>query len=284
MSKQPKDPVVGEQLIFNILKELFITSFKWVNLPVEVNERYLELALFESGKVAFFEDDEVGFLTLKATLAGNLDVYYEPTKIRVMGGNGYQKELYNKKDTILIYNNFVRDTPTKRISDFAKRIYNLEKTIDINIHAQRTPIIIKCSKKQEFTLKNLYYKYDGFKPVLFVDDEMDLSKFAVMNTTAPFVADKLEEQKRKVWNEALSFIGIENNFSEKTERLTKNEVMVSNGLAIASRNSKLQARQKAVEKINEMFDLEIEVEINNLSFLEFENENNDELEEGELIE
>ena len=40
---------------------------------------FLELALFESGKVAFFEE-EIGFLTLKATLAGNLDVYYEPTK------------------------------------------------------------------------------------------------------------------------------------------------------------------------------------------------------------
>ena len=62
------------------MKELFITSFKWINLPEEVNERFLELALFESGKVAFFEDEEIGFLTLKATLAGNLDVYYEPTK------------------------------------------------------------------------------------------------------------------------------------------------------------------------------------------------------------
>lgn len=284
MIRNKNELEIGEYLIFNILKELFITSFKWINLPEEVNERFLELALFESGKVAFFEDEEIGFLTLKATLAGNLDVYYEPTKIRAMGGNGYQKELHNKKDTIIIYNNFVRDTPTKRISDFAKRIYNLERTIDINIHAQRTPIIIKCSKKQELTLKNLYKNYDGFKPVIFVDDNMDLSNFAVLKTDSPFVADKLEEQKRKLWNEALSFIGIENNFSEKNERLTKNEVMVSNGLAIANRNSKLLAREKAAKDINALFDLEIGIEVNNLSFLEFENENNAELEEGEEIE
>lgn len=272
----------GKYLIFNILKELFITSFKWENLPKEVNQRYLELALFEHGKVAFFEDDEIGFLTLKATNSGPLNVYYEPTKIRVQGGNGYQKELVNNKDTIIIYNNYVRDTPTTRIMDFAERIYNLERTIDINIHAQRTPIIIKCSKKQEFTLKNVYKNYDGYKPVMFVDEEMDLSKFAILNTNSPFVADKLEEQKRKLWNEALSFIGIENNFSEKNERLTKNEVLVSNGLAIANRNAKLQARQKAAEEINEMFGLDIEVTINNLSYLEFEGK--DPLEEGEVYE
>ena len=260
----------GKYLIYNILKELFITSFKWENLPSEVNQRYLELALFEYGKVAFFEDENIGFLTLKATLAGNLDVYYEPTKIRVIGGNGYQKQLTNKRDTVLIYNNYVRDTPTSRIMDYAERIFNLERTIDINIHAQRTPLIIKCSKKQEFTLKNIYKNYDGYKPVLFVDEEMDLSKFNVLNTNAPFVADKLEEQKRKLWNEALSFIGIENNFSEKNERLTKNEVLVSNGLAIANRNSKLQARQKACEDINKMFGLNVEVGINNLSYLEVE--------------
>lgn len=265
--------------IYNMLKELFITSFSWENLPPQINQRFMELSLFDYGKVAFFEDDVLGYLSLKANLAGQLDVYYEPTKIRAYGGNGYQRELTNHKDAVIIYNNYVRDTPAKRIKQFAKRIYNLERTIDINIHAQRTPIVIKCSKKQELTLKNLYQQYDGKKPVIFIDDEIDLEKkFQVLNTNSPYVADKLEEQKRKLWNEALSYIGIENNFSEKNERLTKNEVLVSNGLAIANRNSKLQARQKAVEEINKLFGLEISVEINNLSYLEVESDGGEEIE------
>lgn len=284
MNKDIIEETQGIYVIFNILKELFITSFKWNNLPKEVNQRFLELSLFEKGNVVFFHDEELGFLTLKGTLAGPLNVYYEPTKLRVMGGNGYQKQLINKEDSIIIYNNYVRDRPSCRIMDYAERIYNLERTIDINIHAQRTPILIKCSKKQELTLKNLYKKYDGYKPVIFVDEEMDLSKFDVLNTNSPYVADKLEEQKRKLWNEALSYIGIENNFSEKNERLTKNEVLVSNGLAIANRNSKFQSRQKAVEEINELFGLDIEVEVNNLSYLEFEGEQDFEELEGDLYE
>jgi len=266
----------GWVMIYNILKELFITCFKWEGLPNTVNQRYLELSLFDYGKCVFFQDDVVNkYLALKATLEGELNVYYEPTKVRAYGGNGYQKSLIvdpmkNERNGVVIYNNFVRDTSQKRIEDYAKRIYNIERTIDINVHGQKTPFAIGTDKRTELTLKNLYKQYDEYEPVIFVDNDLDLSKVKVFQTQAPYVADKLQEQKRKLWNEALSYIGIENNFSEKNERLTQNEVMVSNGLAIANRNAKLQAREKAVEDINELFGLEIEVKVNNLSFLQNE--------------
>jgi hypothetical protein len=284
MAKNINDNCVGTWVeIFNIFKELFIASFRWEGLPESINQRFLELALFENGRAVFFKDDILGHLGLKVANAGELNVYSEPSRIRAFGGNGnYQKELTNDKDSVIIYNNFVRDTPHTRIMTFAKRIYNIERTIDINIHAQRTPFLIKTSKKQEFTVRNLYQKYNEFEPLIVVDDDMDMSKLGVIQTNAPFIADKLEEQKRKLWNECLSYIGIENNFSEKNERLTQNEVMISNGLAIACRNSKLQSRQKAVEKINKMFGLQIEVDINNLSILEIE-ANNATNEGGDVI-
>ena len=257
--------------IYNILKELFITSFSWDNLPPSVNQRYMELSLFDYGRVAFFKDDILGCLALKATLAGQLDVYYEPTDIRVYGGGGYQETRRNGKDCVIIYNNFVRDTPHIRVLDYAKRIHQIERTIDINVHAQKTPILLKTSQKHLLTLKNFYKQYDDFEPVIIVDKDLDeMSKIGVVDTHAEFIARDLMDLKKQIWNEALSYIGIENNSAEKNERLTANEVMVSNGLAIASRNSKLQARQTAVEKINDMFGLFIEVDVNNLSIMDVE--------------
>jgi hypothetical protein len=257
--------------IYNILKELFMTSFSWKGLPPSVNQRFLELSLFDFGKVVFFKDDIMGHLTLKAIVAGTLDVYYEPTTIMAYGGNGYQKTLHSNKDCIIIYNNFVRDTPHIRVLDYAKRIHQIEKTIDINVHAQKTPILIKTSQKHLLTLKNFYKQYDEFEPVIIVDSDLDeLSKIGVVETNAEFIARDLMDLKKQIWNEALSYIGIENNSAEKNERLTANEVMVSNGLAVASRNAKLQARQEAVDKINELFGLSIEVDINNESVFEVE--------------
>lgn len=262
--------------IYNNLKELCITSFKWENLPNEINRRYLELTLFERGNIAFFRDDVMEkFLTLKTTSMGNLDVYGEPTKIQAFGHNGYLKVLKNYDECIVIYNNNVRDTPHLRLIDYAKRIYSIERTIDINLHAQRTPVLIKCTKKQEFTLNNLYRQYDEFKPVIITDVDIGAngSGICVLKTDAPYVADKMEEEKRKLWCEVLSYIGIENNFSEKNERLTRGEVLVSNGLAIANRKSKLESRQDAVEKINKMYSLNIKVSNNHLSVLDFEGDN-----------
>ena len=251
--------------IYYMLQELYISTFDYDNMPDTINKRFLELALFEVGKAVFFKDDTIGFLCLKATLEGNLNVYYEPTTIRAYGGNGYQKIVKNDIDSVMIYNNYMRYTPHERIIDYAKRIWNIERTIDINIQAQKTPIMIKTSKKQELTLKNLYRQYENFEPVVILDDDIDTGKISAIRTDAPFVVDKLQEEKRKLWNEILAFIGIENNSSEKNERLTANEVLLSNGLTIANRQSRFQARKNSIDKINQMFGLNIEVKVNNIS-------------------
>lgn len=256
--------------IFIQFKELYISAFKWENLPSTVNERFLELSLFDTGKVIFFRDELIGELALKGNLNGKLDVYGEPISLRVYGTNGYQKVVTNHKDAVIIYNNYSRTSPYQRLINFSQRIYNIERTIDINVHSQRTPILIKSSKKQELTLKNIYQDYDQYEPVIIVDEALDTGNLSVLKTDAPFVTDKLEEEKRKLWNEALSYIGIENNFSEKNERLTRGEVLVSNGLAIANKQSKINARQKAVEEINKVFGLNVEVKTNNLSILDIE--------------
>ena len=278
---EDKEPSGTYWNIFQNLKELYITSFKWNNLPGTVNERYLEESLFAYGKVAFFNDDNIGMLALKASLNGNLDVYYEPTNIRAYGGNGYQKTLTNHKDTTLIYNNYNRDIPHERIMDFAKRIYAIERTIDINVNAQKTPYVLTGSKNQVYTLKNLYAKLDNNDLFIIKDDGLSEKALTVLNTNAPYVAGDLQELKRQLWNEALSYIGIENNFSEKNERLTQGEVMVSNGLSKSNRNSRYRAREKAVEEINKLFNLEIEIEYTNPTIDALDQVDNPLIEDGD---
>lgn len=271
MGRNKKKDCDGWVQIYNQLKELFMSSFKWENLPSTVNQRFLELMLFDEGKCVFFKDEEIGHLALRGILNGQIDLYGEYTKIRAFASNGYQNDkLVNHKNSVMIFNNYVRDSPHIRIKQFAERIWKIEKTIDLNIHQQKTNKIMKTSKKTELTVKNMLMQIDEFNPAVFVDKDLDVGGTIVYDLSTPYITDKLEEQKRKLWNEALSFIGIENNFSEKNERLTAGEVLVSNGLAIANRNAKLQARQKAVEEINGIFNLNIEVKNNHLSVLDFE--------------
>jgi hypothetical protein len=121
------------------------------------------------------------------------------------------------------------------------------------------------SKDQRLSLKKYFNQVEDFETVILLNEVSDLAEtFRTEETVAPFVADKIIEVEKKVWNNALSFIGIENNFGEKKERLTENEAMISNGLANGQRNVKMQSLDESLERINAKYDdLEISVEIAN---------------------
>lgn len=241
------------------LMELSISMFDWKNLPSTVDPRYIELRLFETGSVVFFKDDVLGELCLDCIQQGNFDVYGNPITRRAYSCyNNYQKVL-DEKDSVIIWNNYLRTNSVTDIQLYAKRLWDLDRSVDVNAKAQKTPLLIQCNEKQRLSMKNLYMQYDGNTPVIFSDNNIDINGVKVVNTQAPYVADKLYQLKNQIWNEALTYLGISNLNIDKQERLITNEVSSSQGSTISSRYSRLECRRQAVEKINEMFGLNIEV-------------------------
>ena len=242
------------------LMELSMSMFAWKNLPSTVDPRYIELRLFETGSVVFFKDDVLGELCLDCIQQGNFDVYGNPITRRAYSCyNNYQKVL-NDKDSVIIWNNYLRTNSVTDIQLYAKRLWDLDRSVDVNAKAQKTPILIQCNEKQKLSMKNLYMQYDGNTPVIFADNNIDINGVKVISTQAPYVADKLYQLKNQIWNEALTYLGISNLNINKQERLITDEVSSSQGSTISSRYSRLECRKQAVEKINKMFGLDIEVD------------------------
>ena len=240
------------------LMELSISMFEWKNLPEGIDERFLEMVLFTDGHAVFFKDDELGdYLALQCLINGKLNVYRIPIKRRAFAVNGYQKQLTDK-DSVIIFNNMLHTNSWLDVKMFAKRLYNLDRIIDVNANAQKTPILIKGNEQQRLTLTNLYKEYDGNAPVIFADKSLDMNALQVLSTQAPYVADKIYQLKTQIWNEALTYLGISNVSFQKRERMVSDEVTRSQGGTIASRYSRLNARIQACEQINKMFGLNIE--------------------------
>ena len=241
------------------LTELSISMFEWKNLPPTVDARYLELHLFENGCMVYFNDDVIGNLCLDCIVSGRLDVYGYPLLRRAYSSyNNYQK-LLKSSDSVIIYNNMLRTNSVLDVKMFARRLYNLDRIIDVNANAQKTPVLVRASEKQRLTMLNLYKEYDGNAPFIFGDKNLDMNALTVLKTDAPYVADKIYQLKTQVWNEALTYLGISNINIAKKERLITDEVTRNQGGTIASRYSRLESRRQAVEKINEMFGTNIEV-------------------------
>ena len=243
----------------NRLKELAVSMFEWKNVPETVDIRYLELTLMQDGMAIFFNDEELGYLGLQVMIGGNLNVYRIPIIRRAYAVNGYSKDL-SPDDSVIIFNNMLHTNSIMDLEMFALKLYECDRTIDVNIKAQKTPVALLCDENQRLVMKNLYLQYDGNMPFIFGSKNLDIKQIQAINTGAPFVADKVMETKNQVWNEALTYLGISNTSYQKKERLISDEVIRNMGGTIASRYSRLSERQKACDMINRMFGLNMSVD------------------------
>lgn len=266
---------------YNRLLELAINMYEWKNLPPSIDERFLELTLFSDGMAVYFRDEILGDLCLQCMIGGNLDVYRIPIRRTAYATNGYQAELDNT-NSVIIFNNYTHTNSMLDVEMYARRLYEIERTIDVNVKAQKTPLVIRATENQRLTLKNMYMQYDGNEPFIFGDKNLDMDGIKVLKTDAPYVADKLNILKRQIWNEALTYLGIENSNTEKKERLVSDEVTTNLGGVEAQRFCRLNARRQAVKAINEMFGLNISVDFRQETQTVTRKENGNETEETEV--
>lgn len=243
----------------NRLTELSISMYDWKNLPDTIDARFLELALFNDGMAVFFKDEVMGYLGLQVMIGGALDVYRVPITRTAFAQNGYQMKL-DQSNSVIIFNNMLHTNSILDVQEMSKRLYEIQRTIDVNVIQQKTPKIVTCTENQRLVMKNLYAQYIGNEPFIFGDKNLDLSGIKTLDTTSPYVADKLYELKTQYWNEALTYLGISNVNTVKKERMITDEVQRNLGGTIASRYSRLFMRQQACEQINKMFGLNISVD------------------------
>lgn len=246
---------------FDRLMNMAMNVFKWENLPDTCDARFLELQLFSQGFCLFFKDEIEGYLTLGGECGGELDVYNIPIHRTAHAPNGYMKSL-TKKDSVIIWNNYLHQPNDLYIRDFAIRLYEIERAIDTNVRGSKTARIVQCSENDRLSYQNIMMEYDGNVPIIFLKDNIAVNNLNVEDISVPYLADKLEVLKHQIWNEALTFLGIENSNEDKKERLVADEVGSNYGAVEVQRNVMLNMRERACDEINKMFGLNISVRYN----------------------
>lgn len=247
------------------LTEIATSMFTWTGLPEEIDERYLEMTLFQNGQAVFFKDEVVDeYLALSVNNQGNFDFYGNPIYRRAYSRyNSYQHEL-DLYDSVIIWNNYLRKNSVLGVELFARKLWNMDRTIDINVAVQKTPFLIQCSEKARLTMLNMYKEVFGNQDLIYGDKNFNPDDLKVFKTDAPFIAKDLQELKTQVWNEALTWLGINNVTYQKRERMITDEVQRSQGGVNASRQGRLKARKQACKKINKIFGLDVDVEYNEM--------------------
>ena len=253
-------------------RRIALSMFEWINLPKSMNARFLEMCLYYTGKAALLKDKRYGFINTKCCGTGYVNIYGLPTKLHCFsydyesyrtlytGLNPLftEKQLEQREnyECILVQNNWEALPTVSSMEIYAKRLYEAQRTCDVNIIAQKTPVLLIADESQRLFLENLYQQYNGNQPFIFGDKaQLGENTIKSINTQAPYVADKITEYKKEIWNEALTFLGVNNIMLEKKERLVTDEANSNNELINLNLQSFLAPRQEACRQFNEKFGL-----------------------------
>ena len=263
MRKQLKENQLSNWRTYQMyLREMITLAenvFEFENLPDFIDVAFLNKKLLRDGSIAFFKDEYLGVIALPYTVMGTLDIYQRPQKIMAIAPNGSYRRILNPDEYIIMYDNNGRYPLFLDITQYAERIALDTRTIDINILQQRTPRFWKTSSDKERSIRDIINNVDGLENTVLTYEDINLDDIQLILQPAPYVADKIDIQKEKLWNEFLRLIGIANMNFQKKERNIKDEVLASQGGTIASRYSRFEPRQKAIKLINEKFGTNINV-------------------------
>ena len=253
-------------------KKVALSIFEWVNLPKSMNAMWLEKCLYYNGQASLLKDKRFGFINTNCSTNGDLNIYGLPVNLNcysfgyssnrklytglIEGLTDSQKEQREFYECILVQNNWDRTPTAGSMELFALRLYEAERTADVNIKAQKTPVLLLVDETQRLTMENMYLQYDGNKPFIFGDKKnLNPDSLRSIKTDAPFIADKIIDYKKEIWNEALTFLGINNIMVDKKERLITDEANSNNELINLNLQSYLAPRQEACRQFNEKFGL-----------------------------
>ncbi len=260
------------------VRKLACSRFIWNNIPPSWDANFLETVLYEFGHIGVIKHPSYNTLLVKSTLHG-INIYNNPIQATPFDNmdkfdkeiqrtryvyNGFIDSIDDMKNKIVIIKNNNNRVPTFRTVDlFCRRLSLIERTLDINLNQQKTPLMILCDPKQRLTLKNLYMKYEGNEPFIFADKSLfEHNSITSLNTGAPFLLDKLTAYKQQLWNELLTFLGLNNINFEKKERLISDEANANNNMIRINLEEELKCREIGARQVNEYFGLNINVDIN----------------------
>ncbi|MDF2606589.1 MAG: 10, phi29 gp10 [Bacillales bacterium] len=234
---------------YNLLYMMCTSRFIWKNLPKHIDVDFIEKELANVGELAFVKHPIYGFQILHC-VGENLGMYDMPTRYLCSSMNGVITEYFNTEDIVIIKNNKLSQNSREFINIYASMLGGIQKTKEVNLNAQKTPILIQCDESQQLTMKNAYADYEGNKPVIWGTKAMDAEGLKVFKTDAPFLLDKLQTEKIETFNECLTFMGI-NTVPRKKERMVTDEANANNEMTDICLSMFLTPRLEAILKINE---------------------------------
>lgn len=247
--------------------ELYCLSmFKWIGLPNNISDIFLEKNLFYNGFVIFFKSKTIGGYVVANASAIGLNDYEEPIAYHAKGVNKLN-EIVKASDCVVIRNNKLWRGNVGNVNFFAKELSNIKKTFDLNLEQLKQPYIIECSEGQISTVQNMMEKKQNGEPYIIARKGTLADKESDDGISLKAIDLKIQNHTRELLevmntyeSKAKTHFGINNNNIFKRERLVSSEPEQNNEEIELNRKLMLDCRLDACAEIKEKFGIEVTCE------------------------
>lgn len=267
-TKKEIERLETKQVLLANYKNLACSVFKWEGMPEGIPPQYPETWLFQNGMACMVKMAEHDFVVLPVAYGSvKLNVYGLPMEWRAYAvgaspqAQAIRNMVLNEDNSVLIWNDYERRPTYPFIDYLVRKMVNVDVTTDCNINAQKMPYVFKVNNNNLLTAKNQAKMIMDGEEVVF-KDEFDNIAVEVLQTNAPFVADKLMDVYLEYHNRILTYLGIDNLPVEKQERLLTGEAEANDEALYLIREARLKMRKDACEKMNKLWGLNVEVDYN----------------------
>lgn len=239
---------------YYLLKKLF-GRFDF-RIPDSWDKDYMLDALFMEGYF-IVTDTEAGIVPLRCGLTG-INIYNHPTTAVVANpvlGN-FERTIDVDCALVQLQANYSGVYPM--INRYATMLAMCDSSIAVNLMNTKAAFVFGASNKaQAETFKKMYDQITCGQPAVFMKDGLNDESIYTFHVKENYIADDVQLLKRKLVNEFLTEIGINNTNLDKRERLTDDEVNANDQEVIANIQHWIDNITRGINDVNKMYGLDI---------------------------
>lgn len=249
--------------IFNRITNIALSRFKWNGLPDSCMEDVLEETLFFYGRAVFFNDADLGFIHTPVNLPGPFNIYYESTVREAYSFGPFRRRL-TIDNSVLIRNNHTMTPDYLTVWNYAPKISNCLRAIDVHTETLKRPFMIKCQEKEKTSVKQALRGISDNEIAIVGDKFADTDSIKVLNLGDKSNLQDMWANVKNYLNQCFNSLGVKNSYTEKRERMITPEAEGETNSIRHVLESALAERKEACRLINKMYGLNITVEANEI--------------------
>lgn len=242
------------------LKKL-LSRFDIENIPEEWDVNYFWTHLMLDGKIAILDTD-LGVIPLRCGVTG-INVWDRPTEIVIANHilGSFQRKI--GVDGALIHLQYDYQGVSPILQRFSTLLAMCDSAISVNLMNSKVPFIgFVDDHAQAKTMQKMYDKISEGEPAVFArKNQVNPENFMFLNIKQTFIADDIMLVRRKIVNDFLSDIGINNANLDKRERLNEQEVNANNEEVRFNVLNWLDTVQEGLDVANKLYGLGLKIKL-----------------------